>query len=98
VAVAEPVLIALHLALLLQPGVQETLAGADHDNERQLVTMMEDVLAQRGSADPSADHLLLRTLLMGAVYAVVSPYKPVPVEIARAQVLRHLDLSNKSPL
>lgn len=83
-AVEEPRIIAMHLALLLQPGVAELLADGEHRWEQQLAELLGDVLAARG--DPGQTWLLFRATLMGAAYGIVSPYLPMPHVLTRERL------------
>src|SRR5262249_52375583 len=80
----EPGIIAMHLALLLQPGVAELLADGEHRWEQQLSELLREVLAARG--DPGQTWLLFRATLMGAAYGVVSPYLPMPYVLTRERL------------
>lgn len=84
-AAAEPAIIALHLSLLLRPGIAETLADAEHEYEEQLAVLAQEILACREGDSVSAQ-LLFRASMMGAVYGLVSPYQPLPLETARAHM------------
>jgi AcrR family transcriptional regulator len=89
-AVEEPRIIAMHLALLLQPGVAELLADGEHRWEEQLAELVRDVLAARG--DPGQAWLLFRATLMGAAYGVVSPYLPMPYVLTRERLFAEYGL------
>src|SRR6516165_7859098 len=51
-AAEERQIIAMHLALLLQPGVAEVLADAEHHWEDEIARVMRDVQAARGESGP----------------------------------------------
>ena len=89
-AVEEPRIIAMHLALLLQPGVAELLADGEHRWEQQLPGLLGEVLAARG--EPSQAWLLFRATLMGAAYGVVSPYLPMPHVLTRERLFAEYGL------
>jgi AcrR family transcriptional regulator len=89
-AVEEPRIIAMHLALLLQPGVAELLADGEHRWEQQLPGLLGEVLAARG--EPSQAWLLFRATLMGAAYGVVSPYLPMPYALTRERLFAEYGL------
>jgi AcrR family transcriptional regulator len=91
-AVEEPRIIAMHLALLLQPGVAELLADGEHRWEQQLAGLVRDVLAARGG-DPGQAWLLFRATLMGAAYGVVSPYLPMPPVLTRERLFAEYGLT-----
>jgi len=89
-AAEEPRIIAMHLALLLQPGVAELLADGEHRWEQQLPELLREVLAARG--DPRQTWLLFRATLMGAAYGVVSPYLPMPYVLTRERLFAEYGL------
>ena len=89
-AVEEPRIIAMHLALLLQPGVAELLADGEHRWEQQLPGLLGEVLAAR--SEPSQAWLLFRATLMGAAYGVVSPYLPMPYVLTRERLFAEYGL------
>jgi AcrR family transcriptional regulator len=89
-AAEEPRIIAMHLALLLQPGVAELLADGEHTWEQQLPGLLGDVLAARG--EPGQAWLLFRATLMGAAYGVVSPYLPMPYVLTRERLFAEYGL------
>ena len=89
-AVEEPRIIAMHLALLLQPGVAELLADGEHRWEEQLAGLLRDVMAARG--DPGQTWLLFRATLMGAAYGIVSPYLPMPHVLTRERLFAEYGL------
>jgi len=89
-AVEEPRIIAMHLALLLEPGVAELLADGEHRWEEQLAGLLRDVLAARG--DPRQTWLLFRATLMGAAYGIVSPYLPMPHVLTRERLFAEYGL------
>ena len=89
-AAQEPRIIAMHLALLLQPGVAELIADGEHHWERQLADLLRNVLAARG--DTGQAWLLFRATLMGAAYGVVSPYLPMPLVLTRERLFAEYNL------
>ena len=89
-AAEEPRIIAMHLALLLQPGVAELLAGGEHRWEQQSAELVREALAARG--DPGQTWLLFRATLMGAAYGVVSPYLPMPYVLTRERLFAEYGL------
>ncbi|TYK44317.1 TetR/AcrR family transcriptional regulator [Actinomadura decatromicini] len=93
-AAAEPQIIALHLALLLRPGIAETLADAEHEHEERLAVLAQEILASRGT-DAVTEQLLFRTSMMGLVYGMVSPYQPLPLETARAHMYAQYGLAER---
>jgi AcrR family transcriptional regulator len=89
-AAEEPRIIAMHLALLLQPGVAELLADGEHRWEQQSAELVREVLAARG--DSGQAWLLFRATLMGAAYGVVSPYLPMPYVLTRERLFAEYGL------
>jgi AcrR family transcriptional regulator len=89
-AAEEPQIIAMHLALLLQPGAAELLADAEHHWEDQLAAVLKNILAARG--DPGQAWLLFRATLMGAAYGIVSPYLPMPYHLTRERLFAEYGL------
>ena len=89
-AAEEPRIIAMHLALLLQPGVAELLADGEHRWEQQAAELVRDVLTARG--DPGQAWLLFRATLMGAAYGIVSPYLPMPHVLTRERLFAEYGL------
>lgn len=86
----QPAIIAMHLALLLQPGVAETLADGERYWEDQLAGALRTMLAARG--DPQREWLLFRAALMGAAYGIVSPYLPMPYVLTRQRLFAEYNL------
>jgi AcrR family transcriptional regulator len=89
-AAEQPRIIAMHLALLLQPGVAELLADGEHTWEQQLPGLLGDLLAARG--EPGQAWLLFRATLMGAAYGLVSPYLPMPHALTRERLFAEYGL------
>lgn len=89
-AVEEPRIIAMHLSMLLQPGVADVLADAENDWEKQLVGIMRDTHAARG--DPREEMLKFRATCMGASYSIVSPYMPMSPVLARKRLFAEYGL------
>jgi AcrR family transcriptional regulator len=54
--------------------------------QRRLAELLRDTLARHGSPDVDADYPMLRSLLMGAVYAMVLPNVPLPIATLRAEL------------
>jgi len=92
-AVEEPQIIAMHLAMLLQPGVAELLADAEHHWEDEIARVLRDVRAARGDSGQAA--LAFRATLMGAAYGLVSPYMPMPYELTRERLFADFGLDWK---
>jgi AcrR family transcriptional regulator len=89
-AADEPQIIAMHLALLLQPGVAELLADGEHYWEEQLAEELRKVGIAR--SDPIDWWILFRARLMGAAYGIVSPYLPMPYELTRRRLFSEYKL------
>lgn len=89
-AVEEPRIIAMHLALLLQPGVADLLADAERYWEEEIVRILRDTHAARG--DPREAMLQFRATCMGASYSVVSPYMPMSPVLARKRLFAEYGL------
>jgi hypothetical protein len=86
-------LIAIHLALLLQPGVTELLADGERYWEDQLGPLLKDVLA--GRDDPDHGWLQFRATMMGAAYSLVSPYMPMSHVLTRERLFAEYSLDWK---
>lgn len=92
-AADEPQIIAMHLALLLQPDVAELLADGEHHWEQQAADVVQQVLAARG--DSGQAWLLFRATMMGAAYGLVSPYLPMPHALTRERLFAEYGLDPK---
>jgi len=92
-AAEQPQIIAMHLALLLQPGAADMLADAEHYWEDQLAGILQSVLAARG--DSGQAWLLFRATLMGAAYGIVSPYMPMPYTLTRERLFAQYHLNRE---
>jgi AcrR family transcriptional regulator len=94
-AADEPRVIAVHLAVLLQPGAAELLADGEHYWEDQLVEDLRKVWAAMAHIFPgnmADEFLLFRARMMGAAYGIVSPYLPMPYELTRRQLFAEYKL------
>jgi AcrR family transcriptional regulator len=89
-AADEPQIIAIHLALLLQPGVAELLADGEHYWEEQLADELRKLRIARD--DPTDEWMLFRARLMGAAYGIVSPYLPMPYPLTRRRLFADYNL------
>src|SRR5215469_7113807 len=89
-AAAEPQIIAIHLALLLQPGVAELLADGEHYWENQLADEMHKI--QIFDDDSTDDWMQFRATMMGAAYGIVSPYLPMPYALTRRRLFAEYKL------
>ena len=92
-AAEQPQIIAMHLALLLQPGAADMLADAEHHWEDQLADILKNMLAARG--DSGQAWLLFRATLMGAAYGIVSPYMPMPYTLTRERLFAQYHLNRE---
>ena len=92
-AAEQPQIIAMHLALLLQPDAADMLADAEHHWEDQLADILKNVLAARG--DSGEAWLLFRATLMGAAYGIVSPYMPMPYTLTRERLFAQYHLNHE---
>jgi hypothetical protein len=92
-AAEQPQIIAMHLALLLQPGAADLLADAEHHWEDQLAGILATVLAARG--EDGQAWLLFRATLMGAAYGIVSPYLPMPYTLTRERLFAQYGLNHE---
>jgi len=92
-AAEQPQIIAMHLALLLQPGAADMLADAEHHWEDQLPDILKNMLAARG--DSGQAWLLFRATLMGAAYGIVSPYMPMPYTLTRERLFAQYHLNHE---
>ena len=69
-AADRPTLMRTHLSLILAPSAE----GFIQDSEQQRFGgLLRQVLARQGSADPVADHAVLRSALMGACIGLLLP-------------------------
>ncbi|MCX4878903.1 MULTISPECIES: TetR/AcrR family transcriptional regulator [unclassified Streptomyces] len=78
-----PVLMRQHMAGLLQA---EGFVGCPE--QQRLAELLRDAVARCGSRDVDADYPMLRSLLMGAVYAMVLPNVPMPITTLRAELFK----------
>ncbi|MFF9278025.1 TetR/AcrR family transcriptional regulator [Streptomyces griseosporeus] len=54
--------------------------------QKRLAELLRDTVARHGSGDVDADYPMLRSLLMGAVFAMVLPNVPMPFATMRAEL------------
>jgi AcrR family transcriptional regulator len=54
--------------------------------QRRLAELLRDTVVRHGSRDADTDYPMLRSLLMGAVYAIVLPNAGMPVASMRAEL------------
>jgi hypothetical protein len=79
--------------------MRQHMAGILHDEgfvqcpeQQRLSQLLRDTVARRGSTDVDADYPMLRSLLMGAVYAALMPGAPMPVPVLRAELFQRYRL------
>ncbi|MEU3341074.1 TetR/AcrR family transcriptional regulator [Streptomyces sp. NPDC002144] len=80
-----PVLMRQHMAGLLQAE-----GFVQCPEQQRLAELLRDTVARHGSED--ADYPMLRSQLMGAVYAMVLPNVPMPITTLRAELFRRYRL------
>lgn len=77
----QPVLMRAHMA-----GILASDGFVQCDEQQQLAALLHDAVTQFGSPDPDTDYPLMRALLMGAVFAVLLPNAPMPLERLRREL------------
>ncbi|GAA3775700.1 TetR/AcrR family transcriptional regulator [Streptomyces coacervatus] len=82
-----PVLMRQHMAGLLQAE-----GFVQCPEQQRLAELLRDAVARHGSQDVDADYPMLRSLLMGAVYAMVLPNVPMPIATLRAELFKRYRL------
>ncbi|HSV64454.1 MAG TPA: TetR/AcrR family transcriptional regulator [Mycobacteriales bacterium] len=82
-AAEQPAVFRAHLSLILQP---DAAGFVDEPERRRLGSILQEVLAIRGSTNPAVDHAVLRSALMGAVIGIVLPGAESPLEHIRAHL------------
>ncbi|MET9912638.1 helix-turn-helix domain-containing protein [Streptomyces sp. NPDC006476] len=80
-----PVLMRQHMAGLLQAE-----GFVQCPEQQRLAELLRDTVARHGSGD--ADYPMLRSQLMGAVYAMVLPNVPMPITTLRAELFKRYRL------
>jgi AcrR family transcriptional regulator len=60
--------------------------------QQRLAELLRDTVVRRGSGDVDADYPMLRSWLMGAVYAMVLPNVPMPLPALRAELFTRYGL------
>ncbi|MCH5676332.1 TetR/AcrR family transcriptional regulator [Streptomyces gilvus] len=80
-----PVLMRQHMAGLLQAE-----GFVQCPEQQRLAELLRDTVARHGSED--ADYPMLRSQLMGAVYAMVLPNVPMPITTLRAELFKRYRL------
>ncbi|MET9386022.1 helix-turn-helix domain-containing protein [Streptomyces sp. NPDC002928] len=83
----QTVLMRQHMAGLLQAeGFMQC------PEQQRLAELLRDTMARHGSQHVDADYPMLRSLLMGAVYAMVLPNVPMPITALRAELFERYRL------
>ncbi|MFJ9909015.1 TetR/AcrR family transcriptional regulator [Streptomyces sp. NPDC101152] len=82
-----PVLMRQHMAGLLQAE-----GFVQCPEQQRLAELLRDTVGRHGSADTETDYPMLRSLLMGAVYAAVLPNVPMPITTLRAELFNRYRL------
>ncbi|WP_069812186.1 TetR/AcrR family transcriptional regulator [Streptomyces sp. TP-A0874] len=60
--------------------------------QQRLAALLRETITRRGSTAPEEDYLLLRALLMGAVFAALLPGAPMPLPRLRAELFQRYGL------
>jgi len=82
-----PVLMRQHMAGLLQAE-----GFVQCPEQQRLAEVLRDAVARNGSQDVDVDYPMLRSQLMGAVYAMVLPNVPMPITPLRAELFQRYRL------
>ncbi|MEV0209146.1 helix-turn-helix domain-containing protein [Streptomyces sp. NPDC050788] len=82
-----PVLMRQHMAGLLQAE-----GFVQCPEQKRLAELLRDVVARQGSQNVDVDYPMLRSLLMGAVYAMVLPNVPMSITTLRAELFERYRL------
>lgn len=82
-----PVLMRQHMAGLLQAE-----GFVQCPEQQRLAEVLRDVVVRNGAQDVDVDYPMLRSLLMGAVYAMVLPNVPMPITTLRADLFERYRL------
>ncbi|MER5750464.1 helix-turn-helix domain-containing protein [Streptomyces sp. NPDC002088] len=83
----QAVLMRQHMAGLLQAE-----GFVQCPEQQRLAELLRDTMARHGSQHVDADYPMLRSLLMGAVYAMVLPNVPMPITTLRAELFERYRL------
>ncbi|MGW1724336.1 TetR/AcrR family transcriptional regulator [Streptomyces sp. NPDC002306] len=83
----QPVLMRQHMAGLLQAE-----GFVQCPEQKRLAELLRDTMVRHGSQNVDADYPMLRSLLMGAVYAMVLPNVPLPITPLRAELFERYGL------
>lgn len=89
-AVDHPRVMRSHLALILDP---DTGAFVQDPEQQRLGAILQELLRDWGAPDPTAEHAVLRSALMGGCIGVLLPGAEVPLAPIRADLFRRYDLA-----
>ncbi|MEU6354850.1 helix-turn-helix domain-containing protein [Streptomyces sp. NPDC047072] len=80
-------------------GLLDTYGFVECPEQQRLAQLLRDTVERHGSRDVDADYPMLRSQLMGAVYAMVMPNVPMPIAMLRAELFAryHLDRDQGVP-
>ncbi len=87
-ATDRPTLMRTHMAGILQAD-----GFVQCPEQRRLAELLRDTCVRHGSPDVDRDYPLLRAQLMGAVFALLIPGAPMPVETLRAELFDRYGLA-----
>ncbi|MEU6126282.1 helix-turn-helix domain-containing protein [Streptomyces sp. NPDC047123] len=83
----EPLLMRTHMA-----GILQAEGFVQCPEQQRLAELLRDTVERYGSADVDREYPLLRALLMGAVFALLIPGAPMPLETLRAELFQRYGL------
>ncbi|MFG2129428.1 TetR/AcrR family transcriptional regulator [Streptomyces sp. NPDC048751] len=63
--------------------------------QQRLAVLLRDTVARHGSQDVDRDYPMLRSLLMGSVFAMVLPNAPMPITTLRAELFARYRLDQE---
>ncbi|WP_320784067.1 helix-turn-helix domain-containing protein [Streptomyces sp. CRN 30] len=86
-----PVLMRQHMA-----GLLDTEGFVQCPEQQRLGELLRDTVERHGRADAAAGYPLLRSLLMGAVYAMVLPNVPLPLPVLRDELFERYGLDREA--
>ncbi|MFI1000499.1 TetR/AcrR family transcriptional regulator [Streptomyces galbus] len=73
-------------------GLLDTEGFVQCPEQRRLAELLRETVARHGSRDVDADYPMMRSLLMGAVFAMVLPNVPMSFATMRAELFRRYGL------
>ncbi|MFF3331685.1 TetR/AcrR family transcriptional regulator [Streptomyces sp. NPDC002888] len=86
----QTVLMRQHMAGLLQAE-----GFVQCPEQQRLAELLRDTVVRHGSRDVDTDYPMLRSLLMGAVFAMVLPKAPMPITTLRAELFARYRLDRE---